>query len=229
MHLGGGPAPGPGLDQSPPAATDNCLVRRVSVVGVSGSGKTTLAAQIARGLGVPCLELDSVFHQPGWQPLAAEEFRARVGAFTAGDAWVIDGNYGAVRDLVWARADTVVWLDLPRRLAMRRLIWRTLRRTITRAELWNGNREPWDNLFRADPERSVIVWAWKHYHVYRTRYSSAPAAPENNHLTFVRLTSDADIAKFLSRLSTASSADSSAPAPAGSAGTPSGSNQADTS
>jgi adenylate kinase family enzyme len=192
------------------------VVRRVSVVGVSGAGKTTLAAQIARGLGAPHLELDSVFHQPGWQPLAAEEFRARVDAFTAGDAWVIDGNYSStVLDLIWQRADTVVWLDLPRHLAMRRLIGRTLRRTITRAELWNGNREPWDNFFRADPEKSVILWAWKHYHIYRARYSSAPADPENHHLTFVRLTSNADIARFLGRISAVSPADSSPPAPSG--------------
>jgi adenylate kinase family enzyme len=45
-------------------------MQRVSVVGSSGSGKTTLAAQIARCLGAPHLELDSVFHQPGWEPLA---------------------------------------------------------------------------------------------------------------------------------------------------------------
>jgi hypothetical protein len=118
-----------------------------------------------------------------------------------------------VRDLVWARADTVVWLDLPRRLAMRRLIWRTLRRAVTRAELWNGNREPWDNFFRADPEKSVIVWAWKHYHIYGSRYSSAPAAPGNEHLTFVRLTSSADIAQFLGRVSAATPAGSSTEPP----------------
>jgi adenylate kinase family enzyme len=175
---------------------DNFLVRRISVVGVSGSGKTTLAAQIARDLGAPHLELDSVFHQPGWQPLAEQEFRARVGAFIAGDAWVIDGNYSAVRDLVWARADTVVWLDLPRRVAMRRLIWRTLRRTITRAELWNGNRESWDNFFRADPEKSVISYAWQAYPSYQTRYRAAQSDPGNAHLTFVRLRSSRDVASF---------------------------------
>ena len=123
----------------------------MSVVGVSGSGKTTLAAEIARRLGAPHLELDSVFHQPGWEPLPEQQFRTRVAEFVAGDRWVVDGNYSIVQDLVWRRADTVVWLDPPRSQVMRRIIRRTLRRVISRAELWNGNRESWSNLLRADP------------------------------------------------------------------------------
>ena len=83
-----------------------------------------------------------MFHQPGWEPLPEDEFRRVVEAAAAGDSWVMDGNYSAVRPLVWARADTVVWLDLPRRTVMRQVIWRTLRRAVTRQELWNGNREP---------------------------------------------------------------------------------------
>ena len=80
--------------------------------------------------------------------------------FAAGDAWVIDGNYSAVQDLVWARADTVVWLDPSRARVMRQLVRRTLRRMARRTELWNGNRESWSNLFRADPEESILRWAW---------------------------------------------------------------------
>lgn len=83
------------------------------MVGNSGSGKSTLGAALAARLGVPYVELDSIFHQPGWAELPRHEFRARVGALVGGDTWVIDGNYTAVRDLVWARADTVVWIDLP--------------------------------------------------------------------------------------------------------------------
>jgi adenylate kinase family enzyme len=180
-------------------------MQRVSVVGVSGSGKTTLAVQIASWLGAPRLELDSVFHQPGWEPLAQDEFRARVAAFAAADTWVIDGNYNSVRDLVWRRADTVVWLDLPRRVVMRRLIWRTLRRVLSRQELWNGNKEPWSNFFRADPEKSVIAWAWRHYPVYRDQYSGALADPQNAHLTFIRLRSGRDIASLADRTRAASS------------------------
>jgi adenylate kinase family enzyme len=172
-------------------------VQRVSVVGASGSGKTTLAAAVARRLGCPRVELDAIFHQPGWQPLPLEEFRARVAELAAGETWVIDGNYAAVADLVWQRADTVVWLDLPRGVVIRRIIWRTLRRAVLRAELWNGNREPWINFFSADPEKSVIAYAWKTHRVIRARYASAEADPANAHLTFVRLRGDREAAAFL--------------------------------
>jgi adenylate kinase family enzyme len=174
-------------------------VRRVSVVGNTGSGKTTFAGELGRRMGAPHLELDAVFHQPGWEELPAEEFRARVAGFTAGDRWVVDGNYSSVLDLVWQRADTVVWLDPPRHRVMRRVVWRTLRRVLSRAELWNGNREPWGNLFRVDPENSIIAWAWTRHHVVRARYARAQADPANAHLKFIRLRSDRDAAALLRR------------------------------
>jgi adenylate kinase family enzyme len=180
----------------PPGAANNALVQRISVVGNSGSGKTTLAARLAAALGVPHLELDSVFHLPGWQPRPAEEFRAIVSGFTAGDAWVVDGNYSKVRDLIWQRADTVIWLDLSRPVIMRQLLRRTLSRMARRTELWNGNRESFANLFRLDPAESILRWAWTQHGRYRDRYASASADPANAHLEFVRLASRADAADF---------------------------------
>ncbi|HEY6789138.1 MAG TPA: hypothetical protein VI365_17685, partial [Trebonia sp.] len=145
-------------------------MRRVSVTGTAGSGKSTLARALAALLQVPHLELDSVYHQPEWTPLPRDEFRARVERFAAQDGWVTDGNYSSVQDLVWQRADTVAWLDLPRHLVMRRLLWRTVRRVMTRQELWNGNREHWRAFFSLDPERSVLVWAWTTHARNRARY-----------------------------------------------------------
>jgi adenylate kinase family enzyme len=173
-------------------------VRRVSVVGTSGAGKSTLAAGLARVLDADLLELDSVFHQPGWVPLAREEFRRRVAAAVAGERWVIDGNYTSqVKDLVWARADTVVWLDLPRRTVMRRIIWRSLWRAAKRTELWNGNRERWRNFFSLDKEESVIAWAWQTHAATRAKLEAAMADQGNSHLRFVRLTSPAAVRRFL--------------------------------
>jgi adenylate kinase family enzyme len=172
-------------------------VRRISVVGNSGSGKSTLAAQLAAALAIPHLELDGVFHQAGWQPLPQPDFRAAVAAFAAGDAWVIDGNYSAVQDLVWARADTVVWLDPSRSRVMRQLVPRTLLRLVRRTELWNGNREAWTALFRADPEESILRWAWTRHAQTRERYLRAQADPVNAHLGFVRLTTPAQVADLV--------------------------------
>lgn len=60
---------------------------------------------------------------------------------------MVDGNYSAVQELIWTRADTVVWFDLPLALVLSRIIGRTLRRVVSRQELWNGNGEPFSNLW----------------------------------------------------------------------------------
>ena len=172
-------------------------MRRVSIVGDSGSGKSTLGRQLAGRLAVPYVELDAIFHQPEWTPLPEEQFRRRVAGIAAGDGWVIDGNYSAVRPLVWARADTVVWLDPPRRTVMRRVIWRSVSRAAARTELWNGNRERWRNLFAWDEEESIILWAWRRYPVYRQRYADAARDPGYAHLTFSRIANRADARRLL--------------------------------
>lgn len=172
-------------------------MRRVSVVGVPGSGKTTVGRRLAGSMGVPFVELDSIFHQPGWGELPRDEFRRRVREALRAEAWVVDGNYAAVRDLVWERADTVVWLDLPRPLVMRRIILRTIRRAFTRERLWNNNREPLTNFYRLDPEKNVIRWAWVKYDEYVERYSAAMHDTAYAHLRFVRLGTEQEVDAFL--------------------------------
>jgi adenylate kinase family enzyme len=157
------------------------------VVGNSGSGKSTLARQLATRLGVPHIELDAIYHQPGWAPLPAAEFTRRVADATAGGGRVVDGNYSAVRAMVWERATTVVWLDLPRHIIMRRIIWRTLRRVGGRIELWNGNRERWRDVFTVNPDKSVIAWAWQKQRTYHDRYTTLMNDPANAHLVFIRI------------------------------------------
>jgi adenylate kinase family enzyme len=88
-------------------------LRRIGVVGATGAGKSTLAERLARGLDVPLVGLDALLWGEAWTPAAAADFRARVAAAAAGPAWVMAGNDGAVRDLLWPRADTIVWLDYP--------------------------------------------------------------------------------------------------------------------
>jgi adenylate kinase family enzyme len=140
---------------------------RFSVIGTSGSGKTTLGRALAARLDIPFIELDSIIHQANWVALPDGEFRARVAAVVDGECWVIDGNYPVVRDLVWDRATTIVWLDLPRWQIMAQVIWRSVGRAATGAELWNGNRERWSSLPTAD---HPIRWAWRTFHERRQRY-----------------------------------------------------------
>jgi adenylate kinase family enzyme len=173
-------------------------MRRIAVVGNSGSGKTSLAHRLAERLGVPHVELDAIHHQADWVPLPPEVFRSVVGSALAGDGWVVDGNYGEVRDLVWGRADTLVWLDLPRRIVVRRVVLRTVVRAVLRRELWNGNREPIRDVLRLDdPERSIVRWSWSQHGPYRQRYAALTADPTWSHLEVVRLRSAREVSRWL--------------------------------
>ena len=110
---------------------------------------------------------------------------------------MVDGNYSPVRELIWTKADTVVWFDLPFFLVLSRTVRRTLRRVATREELWNGNREPFSNLWSLKPEKSIIVWAATHHGVYRRRYLAAESDPRWSGLHFVRLRSQGEADAFV--------------------------------
>lgn len=177
--------------------------RRVSVVGASGSGKTTLAARLADRLGLPHIELDDLHHLPGWTQRPTEEMLALARHRMGGPGWVVDGNYSAItlRGPIWQEADTVVWLDLPRWRIMAQLIPRTLGRVLLRRELWNGNREPWRNLFVwNDRERNIVVWSWQTHGPIRDRYLAAMTDPAFAHLRFVRIRSRAEASAFVDGL-----------------------------
>lgn len=172
-------------------------MRRVSVIGPAGAGKSTLARWLARLVDCPWAELDGVCHQAGWTRLDPAELARCVAVVAAAEDWVIDGNYSATSAVVWPRADTVIWLDLPRQTIMRRVIWRTIRRVVGRTELWNGNRERWRNLLTWDPEESVISRAWHKHPEFRELFTAAAADPANGHLRFIRLTSPAEVRQFM--------------------------------
>jgi adenylate kinase family enzyme len=145
-------------------------VKRVAILAsASGSGKTTVGRKLAGALGVPFHELDAIHWQPAWRELDAVSLRRRVELLVGGDAWVIDGAYrGKLGDLVLERADTVVWIDLPRRVWLPRLVLRTFLRVARRERLWNGNRESLRNVFFS--RGSLIAYALRTEPRRRHRY-----------------------------------------------------------
>src|SRR5207249_1804530 len=118
-------------------------MRRVVVIGTSGSGKTTLARELARHLCVPHVELDAINWKPNWTPTPTEEMIPKVTAAldTAPNGWTVCGHYGQIREIVWSRADTLIWLDYPLGFVVKRLARRTFCRWWNNETLWNGNRE----------------------------------------------------------------------------------------
>src|SRR3989304_3271536 len=99
----------------------NQVGQRIAVVGTTGAGKTTLADQLAQRLGYPHVELDALHWGPNWTPAPDDVLRERLAGALSPDAWIVDGNYGKVRDIVWGRADTLVWLDYSLPVILRQL------------------------------------------------------------------------------------------------------------
>ena len=169
--------------------------RRVAVVGTSGSGKTTFSRQLAARLGVQHIELDALFWLPEWQEPDEADFRARIEEPLAGDrGWVADGNYSRIRDLVFGRADTVVWLDLP----LRTCLWRTVTRSAQRARkgeiLWGTNREQWSRFVGRD---SLMWWVLTTHARRRQENEQDFADAAYAHLRVHRFRSNADAEAWL--------------------------------
>ena len=104
------------------------------MVGCGGSGKSTLARTLSRKLGLPLVHLDREYWRAGWIEPPPDEWQARVRELCAAEEWVIDGNYGDTMELRLARADTVVFLDLPTATCLLGIGGRFLR--------WRGRPRP---------------------------------------------------------------------------------------
>ncbi|MDO9087267.1 MAG: hypothetical protein Q7U53_13755 [Anaerolineaceae bacterium] len=157
---------------------------RIAVIGATGSGKTTLTQQLGVALNFNVIELDALHWMPGWTEAPWEEMRIRLDAMTSQDRWITDGNYSQVRDLVWPRADTIIWLDYPLMVVFVRLFIRTIQRIILKVELWNGNRERFkDNFFSRD---SLFLWLISTHPQHKKKYLIAFQEPQHAHLQVIR-------------------------------------------
>jgi adenylate kinase family enzyme len=171
---------------------------RINVVGTCGAGKTTTARALAERLGLPHVELDALSWGPNWTQRPDDEFRASVAAAVSGERWVIDGNYRKTRDLVWARADTVVWLDYSFPRVFAQLLRRTFRRAFTQEELWQGNRERLAVQFFS--RESILLWALKTHWRRQREYPELLARPQYRRLPTIRLRSPREANEWLSRV-----------------------------
>ena len=174
------------------------ISKRIIVVGTTGVGKTTLAQELSSRLGYPHIELDAMYWGPNWTPAPTDLFRECVAQALSAEAWIADGNYRKARDVIWARADTLVWLDYALPAIMWQLMRRALKRIVAREELWGGNRETWRGQFLS--RDSLFLWALTSHPRHSREYPILLAQPEYAHLSVIRLRSHHATREWLAHL-----------------------------
>ena len=88
-------------------------MRKVIVIGCPGSGKSTFSRALREITGLPLVYLDQLYWNADRTTVDKPLFRARLAEAMAGDAWIIDGNYGSTMEMRLSACDTVFFLDYP--------------------------------------------------------------------------------------------------------------------
>lgn len=177
------------------------LGTRVLIWGNSCSGKSTLAHNLATLWGYDFVELDALNWLPNWEGLNAtdpDRLKERIAEATAGPSWVVAGSYSAQSQATfWPHLDTIVWLDLPRWLLIRRCIVRCWKRWRTREHLWGTNYENfWDNMKFWRGEDALLWWVVTQHERKRAQTLAYMTDPRWQHIRFIRLTSVEEQAAF---------------------------------
>lgn len=140
-------------------------MKRILVIGCSGVGKSTLAAKIAAKTGIPFIATDALYWRDDWQAVPMEAVLRQLEQATKTETWILDGNVDNGRDVIWQRADTIIWLDY----ALPRLLWQVTRRNI----MWWLQRKSWTE--------TAMTWqhAWSGIrHAYRSHALKRAHYPE---------------------------------------------------
>lgn len=164
---------------------------KIQIIGSTCSGKSTLGEQLAGQTGYPLVELDALNWEPHWHGLHQhhpDKFRHRIVEATACDSWIVVGNYTKFsQELTWPRADTIIWLDLPRPLLTVRLLRRSWQRWRSKELLWGTNYENFWAQLKIWSDDSLLSWLWKTYENQRASHLNAMKNPNWAHLKFLQM------------------------------------------
>ena len=166
--------------------------QRTVVFGLTGVGKTTMARRIAEEFAMPVIDIDSLRREAGKSTAPEETFSRLIVESVKADNWIIDGSYTSVQDIIWSRADAIVWLDFPFWVFCSRLIKRSLYRTFIR----KNSEKPVKGRNQPARERALTyLQAIFTGHIRRQRYFATLYSSKNVHLHIIRLFSpkDADL------------------------------------
>ena len=149
-------------------------MKRVLILGPGGSGKSTLARRLGEMTGLPIIELDKLFWQPGLMAMPRDQWVKTQQQLVEKDGWIMDGDLGPC-DAVEVRlrsADTVIFLDF----SLARCAWRAVRRGHERADFW--------------------LWLWRYHRESRPALMEA-IIREAGHTTLYLLRNPQEVRRFL--------------------------------
>ncbi len=166
-------------------------MKKVIVIGSGGAGKSTFSRRLGKKLGLPVVHLDKLFWRPNWTRTPEDEWIEIVRSELKKDEWVMDGNFGGTREMRMRACDSVIFLDMPRRLCIYRILKRTLLyHKDTRPDMAEGCSE------RFDPE--FIRWVWNYPSRSRSRLLAELEGFRDKRIIVLKTRREADI--FLSGL-----------------------------
>ncbi|HEY0429631.1 MAG TPA: DNA topology modulation protein [Pyrinomonadaceae bacterium] len=164
-------------------------MKKVLVIGSGGAGKSTFSRKLGEKTNLEVIHLDRLYWKPNWIEPEEDKWRETIRGVLKRDSWVMDGNYSGTLEMRAAASDTIIFLDLPRTICLRRVLKRiTLSYGRTRADMAEGCNEKFDLEF--------LKWVWN----YRTRTKPKVEAlleSVEKEKTIIRLKSAKEVENFL--------------------------------
>lgn len=176
---------------------------RISIVGATGSGKTFVARALARQLDLPLYQLDSLYWDSAGRAVPREQFREAVAEVVSHDSWIVDGHYRDVRDLIWRRADTIVWLNYPLAVVGLRLVRRYTSKILKVSA--GGSHDSGTSRTRTVSSAAKVTWKDRAARIARTmrerkEYGIVLTSPEYRDIKIVELRSKRATREWLNSL-----------------------------
>jgi len=173
-------------------------MKRIVIGGSIGAGKSSLAKRLSEKLHIEHIELDSLYWLPGWKVRPVQELKKLAVQVAQKETWVVCGNFSVLRPIIWAKVDTVVWLDYPFLRCFWQAFKRSIKNIINQKTCCNGNQETFRRLLFS--KNSILWWCITTYRKRNKKYERLMHDPMYKHINFVRLKSHKEADNWLKSL-----------------------------
>lgn len=151
-------------------------MKKIAVIGSPGAGKTYFSKQLASRLKIPLHHLDYYYYDSNFNyPEDRQAWRRKVIELANQPRWIIDGNYKSTFDIRFAQADTIIFLDYPRNVTMRRAI---KRRAVLNGKIRDDMPSNWREKFTL----GLLKTIWMYNKVQRPKIYALLEAQEDKNI-----------------------------------------------